>query len=535
MIRPQKFTVSDFFSQPQVVAPMQYRTILEDENLTGSELVDNLILLRFCELEDIQRALKEKYGMPFAWVKVDPTPEEFRDVADKHHVLIQRGRELIVYVPLGAEVDDSMLQVDIPNYRISFRFIADCNLKLIKTGLSPSTLSYKLANFRPLLVFKRLVLDCKSLTGTDLHFESHYNANKQPEHIIRYRVNKAFVNSRFTWDYDMAKRVIQTMVAKLTPSSGMDVDTLSGVETNVRDLFHDGSCDLRVSGMRVDAGYYVDIAIQDIGTTTKTVNELGFPDADVRQIRQIATRRTGLTLVTGEMRSGKNTTIFAMLNEIDLSETQVMEYSNPIENHMEFPQYNYRGDLDLLHNLMRMAKKQDLDLAVLNEIPNAAVAFAVRDLVNSAISVWTTTHINRIWHLPNKLREFFGNDYKTIISQLNAVINHKMFRRWSCPNFQKRMLIKEQGQFELFCYNAGVRQYFVPTDQSTVTYSLQPLVEILEIDDSMKTAMLNFDEIWRAEQMLQLQIQQEHATLENKCAAYVNAGLMPLSEMNKLY
>ena len=46
-------------------------------------------------------------------------------------------------------------------------------------------------------------------------------------------------------------------------------------------------------------------------------------------------------------------------------------------------------------------------ISVLNEIPNSDVAFAVRDLVNSAIGVITTTHVDRVWHVPNKLNEFF--------------------------------------------------------------------------------------------------------------------------------
>lgn len=472
--------------------------------------------------------------MPFYWLRTDPTPEEYKPLAEKHHVLLERGRSMVVYIPLGQEVDDALLQIDIPQYELVIRYIADCNVKLLQTGLSSTTLSNKLANFRPLLVFRRLIMDCHSLVGTDMHFTSVY-VDKQPAHRIEYRIKGELVRSKFEIDLDMMQQIILAVIGKLSPASVMDVDSSKGVTTEVRDLYGDGTTDLRITSARDDAGFYAVFTIQTTNTTTMTVDELGFPKQDVTVIRQLATRQTGLTLVTGEMRSGKNTTIFAMLNEIVDSPLRIIEYSNPIENHMPFPQINYRGDVDLLKEYMRMAKKQDINLAVLNEIPNAEVAFAVRDLVNSAIGVITTTHINRVWHLPVKLREFFGVDYKTIISQLNACINHKMFRRWSGPNMQKRSLVKEQSDFNLFCYTAGVRQYFVPEDMTKVTFDYQPMVEIMVFTDAMKTAMLNFDEVWRAEQMIESHIRQAHGTLENKVAEYINAGIMPLEEMRRLF
>lgn len=531
MITPREFVVTDFIPDDDV------RTLksISDEALTGSVLVDNLILLRYCELQHIQKVLRDKYKMPFAWLRVDPTPEEYKGIAEKHNILIERskGQMIIVYVPLGQIVDDALLQIDIPQYELVFRYVADCNVKIIRTGLSPNILSFALADFRPLLVFRRLIQDCIDRAGTDLHLQSDY-VGKRPRHRIMYRISRQMETSVFGLDYEMMQRLIQAVVGKLTPTSVMDVDAPKGIQTSVRDLFGDGAIDLRVTSSKIDAGYYMVVAIQSVNTTTKTVDELGFPKADVDTIRQIAKRRTGLTLVTGEMRSGKNTTIFAMLNEIINDPIQIMEYSSPIENHMSFQQYDYMGDLDRLEHQIRLAKKQDIDIAVLNEIPNAEVAFAVRDLVNSAIGVITTTHVNRVWHLPNKLNEFFGSDYKTMVSQLNACINHKMFRRWSGGDMHKRMLVKEQGEFELFCYTSGVRQYFVPEDESKVKYELQPMVEIMIFTDAIKTAMLNFDEIWRAEQMITNQVKQAHATLENRVAEYVNAGIMSLEEMRKL-
>lgn len=542
MITPIEFHPLDFLDNHNE----RQRSVICNTDLSGAALIDNLILLRVCNLYEVQKVMQAKYMIPFAWVKIDPTPEEFKSIAEKHGVLIEKGRELVVYVPLDLTLDNSLLAIDIPNYTIKYKFIPSCNYKMVKAEMRGSLLSphlpdfkpfltSRLADFHPLLVFKEIILDCISKAGTDVHFESCYGDDKRPKHRIKYRVNRKLELANFDIDYNMMHAIIQSVIGKLTTTSAADLDSPEGVVTEVRDLFSDGSCDLRITGSRVDAGYYMVFTVQTVDTTTKTLKELGFPQQDYAKIMEISKRITGLTLVTGKMRTGKNTTIFAMLNEMDTETQRIIEYSNPIENHMSFPQLNYRGDTKLLKKYIERAKKQDIDIAVLNEIPNSEVAFAVRDLVNSAVCVITTTHIDRVWHLPYKLDEFFGSDYKTIVSQLNAVINHKMFRLWHCERMQKRAINRDASPFEKWCANQGVRQYFVPEEGYPITYTLQPLTEILIITDEMKSAMVNFDEIWRAENMLQHHTKTQNEILEKKVASYINEGKMALSELRQLY
>lgn len=532
MIKPIPFTIEDFFPEDNT----QVRNIIGMECLTGSELVDNLILLRFCTTSEIKKVLQAKYNIPFHWLNVDPTPPEFAEIARKHNVAIERGRSFIVYVPLGVTLDDALLSVDIPQYQIKYCFIADCNLRVVKSRLPHNMLTFRLANYRPMLVFRRLVMECIKLSATDLHFASVYDDETMlPKHCIEIRKNGKVEKSFFGIDLEMMSKIIQTVVAKLSPASAADLDSDYGVTTEVKNLFDDGSCDLRISGSRIDAGWYFVFTIQTRRTTNKLIHELGFPKADADKIFDLAQLTTGLTLVTGKMRTGKNTTIFAIINELKKKPIRIIEYSNPIENHTSIIQVNYHGDIELLKKRIALAKKQDIDIAYLNELPNAEVAFAVRDLVNSAVGVITTTHMDRVWHLPLKLQEFFGKDYKTVISQLNCVINHKMFYTWKCDRLQKRTVTREQGDFEKFCYNAGIRQHFIPEADAPVTYQMQPLVEILVLTDAMKTAMLNFEEVWRAEEMIHSRIKDQQGMLETKVAAYVNAGLMSIEEMRKLH
>lgn len=527
------FVVGDFIQDKQ----SKRYLMLDEEEVVGSDLIDNLIYLRFIDTYLIQKVIVEKYGIPFVWVRMDTTPPEFKEIAERYNIIISKAKTLTVYVPLNVDLDRAALELDIPGYQIVYKYIANLNLRLIRTGMSIDTISNRVINIRPKLLFRRLILDCIECGGTDIHFESRY-IEKMPNHIIRYRIKRELKPSSFKLEWSVTQTMLQTVVAKLTTCSSQDLESAAGITTEVADLFGDATCEVRVTGCRVAAGYYIVMAIQTTTTTTMRVDQLGFPAQDVEKIRSLSKRRTGLTLVTGEMRSGKNTTIFAMLNEIINDPIRIIGYENPIENRMPFPQKDYKGDVEVLKNLMRLAKKEDLDIAMLNEIPNAEVAFAVRDLVNSAIGVITTTHIDRVWHVPYKLNEFFGKEYKTILSQLNAVINQKMFRRWEAPEsqpMQKRILSKEQGDFEMFCWKYGVRQYFQPEDAEKVTYRLQPLVEIIIFSDDMKSAMKNNDEIWRTEDIIRSHVEKCNGRIEHKLAEYINLGICSLDEMRRLY
>ena len=242
MITPVDFKLTDFVGLEffgDELRNNQLFAALQMEDLHGAELLDNLILLKCADLADVQEVLQTKYKLPFAWLNINPTPPELRNLADKYEVLLQREAQyMIVYIQLGAALDEAALQIDIPNYRFRYVFIADCNYRILKTGLRTEILSYQLAEFRPLLVLRRLILDCNNRGGTDLHFVSYY-INKAPVHKVQYRIKRQLVPSDFILDREMTWRVVQAAIAKLSTSSASDLDSIAGVSTDISDLFGD--------------------------------------------------------------------------------------------------------------------------------------------------------------------------------------------------------------------------------------------------------------------------------------------------------
>ncbi len=511
---------------------------IKEENISNSYLIDSLYLLRFTSFKEIALVFTKKYNADLVYLVKNPTPPDMTDVAKKYGVFITKKKVITIYVPLDVVLDKTIIETspDFVGYRVEYKYIMSCNATILNKNLDVNILSRELLDFRPLLLIRRLILDCIACGGTDIHFNSIY-INKEKYHKVQYRVSREIVDSSFKLDFDLIHMAINKLVSRKSTSLAVDLETINGMTTDIPNIFNDDTVDLRFTGSLVSAGLYVVIAIQQVTTTSKTIDELGFPPDDVRKLRNIAKKNEGLVLNTGPMRSGKNTTIFGMLNEKIAMPIRIIEYSNPIEVRMPIPQINYKGDINALKSLMRMAKKQDLDYAVLNEIPNQEVAFAVRDLVNSAVGVITTTHLTRVWHLPYKLEELYGNDYKTIISQLLAVINHRMFREQVADNFIVYELTEDSATtpFSQFAYNLGVHRYFEPAPNSNAHLKLQPLIEILIFNDDIKTELLNNKSLSESEQFLERYIRKVGENLERKLVQGINNGQFNIRELEQFY
>lgn len=510
-------------------------TSFVEDNIINSNLCDNLFLLKFMDLEEISSVIHKKFGMDLVWLDEDPTPGSFKEIAKKYSVLINLGEINEVFIPLNISIDIPKFELELPKFNFHYKFILASNMTSIKLNLNPDILSLSLFEFNPLLVLRRLLLDCMELTGTDLHFVSIYN-NKKPLHKIQYRIQRELYDSDFNIDGILMQRIINKVISLKSTTSPVDLDSTSGITTDVSNIFNDETVDLRITGSRVSAGFYIVMAIQQITTTSKDIDQLGFFKRDLEKLKYLAKKNEGLILHTGKMRSGKNTTIFAMVNHKIKDPIRIIEYSNPIEVRMPFPQVNYKGDIPALKNLMRLAKKEDIDYAIVTELPDSSVAFAVHDLVNSAIGVMTTTHLNRVYHLPYKLQEIYGDDYKSIISQLTAVVNHRMLRKQISSNFIKCTLdANEKDPFKKFAYNLGVRNYYEPKDYEDFQLLLQPIVEILILNEDLKTELLNHKTLYESEQSIKEYVIREQETFEYKIVNGINEGIFNLAELNQFY
>lgn len=375
-----------------------------------------------------------------------------------------------------------------------------------------------------------IMLDCIRMQGSDVHIVVIHE-NKKPVYKVAFRLDVGYVyQDKYDMNAEMNRNLIFKLAARQTTGNEEDIN-IGGLTADVPDLLDNENYTLRIGANKSLGGYNCVSRIQKRKTVSLKIEELGFDEGAQQQLNYLSNFHKGLTLITGPVRSGKNTTIFALVNNMLDRPIRITEYSSPVELLMPIIQIDYGGSTKALADYIRLAKKQDTDLAIINEIPDKSIVFGIQDLVNSSIGVITTTHLDRIWNLPYKLKEYFGETYKDMISQINGVVNQKMFIK-QCPKCGERILInKLPDEIEEFLQKHGVQSVVVSRGCSECVNGLtiggmQPFVEILVFDRDIKRALLRCEKPHEMEEIIYDYMMESGASLDHKIAQAVSKGVL---------
>ena len=529
--------LGDFRVQPEVVEIFKTQAVTDVE-----KLLYMLELYKFVTREEIlEKLLIEFPNATCRSVSTVNRDVKFAKIEREYNVLIDKKSNTKVEIikPAYHNCRSDSLSLSLGEYDISTVLVTELNYNYLKSD-----------DFVPEydagILYSRLLLEAIKLNATDLHVVTRHE-NKKPYYPVFYRRNGSmFPLKLFNIDRKLNEEMIFKLIEKKTKSASIDLGQSGGVSASVDDYFNNADVALRVSAMRVHDGYMCVARIQQRKTISLCIHELGFPAAVQNDLRVLSRKRSGITLVTGAIRTGKNTTAFALANDMISEPISLISYDSPIEVLMDFPQVDYLHEASRLLDLVRLAKKQDVDVAFLNEIPSSDVAFAVKDLANSSVYVITTFHLDRIWRLPYRLNEYYGDSYKDVISQINGVVNQKMFGV-PCPHCAKEILVSsvEDALQRDFLVKQGIDKIRVSTgcayctDEVTGTTGVvvgknQPYAEHLIFTAEIKDALLKCDHPWQMEVVLRDAVIANNATLEYYMASSIKAGQLAVDSLRDI-
>lgn len=154
--------------------------------------------------------------------------------------------------------------------------------------------------------------------------------------------------------------------------------------------------DLRVSTIPTVYGEKVVIRILNRGNFLKSKNELGFTDSNLRLFDSIIEAPNGIILVAGPTGSGKTTTMYSYLNELNKINKNIVTVEDPVEYKIEgINQVQVNSKINLTFaNGLRSILRQDPDIIMIGEIRDAETAeIAVRAAITGHL-VMSTIHTN---------------------------------------------------------------------------------------------------------------------------------------------
>ena len=232
--------------------------------------------------------------------------------------------------------------------------------------------------------------------------------------------------------------------------------------------------DLRVSTLPTVFGEKIVLRLLDRSGGQVTKESVGLRGRDLERYERLLTYRNGMILLVGPTGSGKTTTMYAMINELNTKEVNLVTLEDPVEYNVDGVnqvQINERTGMTFANGL-RAILRQDPDIVAVGEIRDGETAeIAMRAAITGHV-VLTTIHTNDSVGSIDRLRDIGVEPY-IIASALKGVISQRLVRR-ICPSCRTKYVpgpdelrelgLKEDAQLEFYrgegcsnCFNTGYR------------------------------------------------------------------------------
>ncbi len=250
-----------------------------------------------------------------------------------------------------------------------------------------STLDEEQAYSHPLVrLVNALIFEAVKIGASDLHFEPEENFAR-----LRYRLDGVLVTSQILhkqhWKgiSQRLKLLAKLNIAdKLSPQDGRFPMTLMG-----------RGIDFRVSTLPTVYGENIVMRVLDKQAGILPLADLGFSEHNLKLIEKAQKRPEGIIIVTGPTGSGKTTSLYSMLNEINTVDVNIQTLEDPVEYNLPMIRQTQvrEGVLEFADGI-RAILRQDPDVILIGEIRDKITAGMALQASMTGHQVYTTLHTN---------------------------------------------------------------------------------------------------------------------------------------------
>ncbi|MGF1455081.1 MAG: GspE/PulE family protein [Alphaproteobacteria bacterium] len=253
--------------------------------------------------------------------------------------------------------------------------------------------------------------------------------------------------------------------------------------------------DLRVATSPTIHGEGVVLRILDKQAQVLDFTALGFQGPDLERFRALLHRPNGIVLVTGPTGSGKTTTLYTALKELNTRERKVITVEDPVEYQLEgINQIQARPKIGLTFaHALRSILRQDPDVIMIGEIRDLETAGIAVQAALTGHLVLATLHTNTAAATVSRLLDMGVEDY-LLASTLNAIVSQRLVRRL-CPSCRAPGPVMADLVAHLGADGAAGETFFHPRGCARCAgrgyQGRTALVELLEVGDPIRRLILN--------------------------------------------
>lgn len=264
--------------------------------------------------------------------------------------------------------------------------------------------------------------------ASDIHIEPHAQ-----EVRVRYRID-GLLRDMMT----LPRQSLASIVSRIKIMADMDIaEKRVPLDGRVQVKAKERSIDLRVSTLPTIFGEKVVIRVLDKSAVVLRLEQLGMSPEVLEDYRKLIHRSYGMILITGPTGSGKTTTLYSTLNEINSREKNIITIEDPVEyvlDDINQIRVNLKAGLTFAAGL-RAIMRQDPDIVMVGEIRDSETAdIAVRAATTGHL-VFSTLHTNDAAGALPRLIDM-GVEPFLVASSVHAVIAQRLVRL-VCPKCQE--------------------------------------------------------------------------------------------------
>jgi type IV pilus assembly protein PilB len=431
--------------------------------------------------EQLAKALAEQYGLPYDPLTDFRVDQQFYEsisvklmqrhpfvpmgeragvltiaIADPQNVLGFDELELLIGKPLARVVSSrsailSALERSEGSSQALRELEAEYRSVLVKEddrGEEVLTVNHVAEDQSPAVkLLDSILLSAMQRRASDIHIEASDRATK-----VKLRVDGILVPAMEPLDV----RLHAPLVSRLKVMSELDIaERRVPQDGSFRMRLDRKTVDFRVSILPSVFGESVVVRILDreamtTGVSTLRLERLGFNPEDLKRFRRAIVRPYGMVLVTGPTGSGKTTTLYAAITEMNTAEDKLITIEDPVEYQLagvvQIP-VNEKKGLTFARGL-RSILRHDPDKIMVGEIRDAETAqIAIQSALTGHL-VLTTVHANNVFDVIGRFASM-GIDAYNFLAALNCVLAQRLVRILcpSCrvPVVAEQALLEDSG------------------------------------------------------------------------------------------
>jgi type IV pilus assembly protein PilB len=260
--------------------------------------------------------------------------------------------------------------------------------------------------------------------ASDIHFEPQADCM-----VVRIRVDGML--HRLT---DVRDEMKEGVVSRIKILGDMDIaERRLCQDGRATFRFDDRAVDLRIASIPTVFGENVTIRLLDGALADITLEDLGMGEEDLAEFRRSLKRPWGEILVTGPTGSGKSTTLYAALGELNAPDVKIYTVEDPVERRIPgILQSQVRANIGLTFSTMlRSLVRSDPDIIMVGEIRDQETALIATEASLTGHLVLSTLHTNDAASAITRLMEMGLPPY-LIASSLECIVAQRLARR-VCP------------------------------------------------------------------------------------------------------